>query len=221
MSARLLLTAAASLLLAGCNLVVSKEPWIEQRADAPVIKPGVWAALDEPDCKVDQSLPIEQWPKCAGVAVITADGSFYGLKGDGSGWEALAPVLAAGDPVIGQVPMPLDSPVGSGEGPLYLYFALHPTAFDEDGRITAFDTWLVQCGPVDKTSKVQGSFEDALVTKHPFAGLRMTKANCEAESFDALRRAAMLSGELAEGKGSPRWARDVPADFQETVKGST
>lgn len=58
---------AACLPLGACNVVVTKAPLFSKadESGAPPLRPGLWRMGSEPDCTVDESKPLIDWPKCA------------------------------------------------------------------------------------------------------------------------------------------------------------
>ncbi len=229
MGGRMALAAACLLGLAGCNRVVSMDPWFTA-ADAggvPKFRDGLWASY-EADCRVDVEKPAEQWPDCAGASFQRGGESLQMTwedpDGDGplgrsfAGWKSIgdAEVIANGDPLIGQLELGSDAPEGSAEDSAddepqwrYMYFAGRPT-LDERGEIVAMETWPVSCGPLPEPKRGKRSDDEepvADVTDRPFPGLTVVEDNCTAESVEALRRAATLSEPL-EPHGTTRWVRD-------------
>lgn len=203
-----LLGLACGLVLTACNMVISDEPWLEARDDAPVLKPGVWATFEGDDCDFEGDIPVEFWPGCAEATVIGNDGSWYSRKEDSNEWEKITPVLAFDDPVVGQIELPKEIAMKEGGEALFLYFALIPEEQDSDGRITAMRSWLVQCGP--QSTSGQNAFK---TTDTPFEGITVHNDNCVAESVDALRNAAAKSADLQEGGKYGRWMHDIEEGF--------
>lgn len=113
---RIPIVAAFALSLAGCNNVVSMEPWFKT-ADAeglPTFRDGLWVSA-EPDCHIDEAKPVERWPDCADATYIR-NGEWWPMRwGDTdqrgrhrrsfAGWMRDDSILASGDPLIGQVEM--------------------------------------------------------------------------------------------------------------------
>jgi len=101
----------------------------------------------------------------------------------------------------------------------YMYIALRAVGHDGAGKVTATESWSVQCGPLEKVEPAQASGrgrraddeEDvsaqSSVTRRPFPGLTVVESNCVADSAEAVRRAAVLSEGLEE-KGRSRWVRE-------------
>jgi hypothetical protein len=187
----------------------------------------LWVSAD-PDCKVDTAKPAERWPECAGASFVRGNQTFrmeWGTEGEGRRkrrafvrWSADRSLIANGEPLIGQLeqeaiseapevsePSP-EEVIEIGEEPSwrYMYFAIRPTAFDENGNVVAFENWAIQCGPLPETAP-EG--EGSNVTETPFPGLTIVGNNCTANSVDALRRAAVLS-EALDTAGRSQWVRE-------------
>jgi hypothetical protein len=207
--------------LCACNLVVSEEPWFDE-ADAvgvPAFRDGLWLTVAEPNCQVDETLPAERWPDCAGAAYLRGSewltmeweqvGKSKRARRRFVGWSAASGLVANGSPLIVQTmfePQPEDeatSAISSDPEPdrPYVYLALQPTRRDETGRVTAFELWPVRCGPEPEGAK------PGPVTDRPFPGLTIVEYNCKAESVEAVRQAAMLSEPIGEHMRS-RWVRE-------------
>ena len=211
---RLAAILAAPWLLAACNVVMTKEPLFTaaDAAGAPPLRPGVWVLFKDPDCKFDEHAPFTDWPDCAGGGLVTAT-DVAGHK-NGAAKDVLehSPlVLAAGDPRIAQLQVSVDmsaetSAEASGGASAsasasvtapkpnpYGYAGLRPTKLDSQGRIVAFISWPVQCGPPPPVDK-QGN-PTAMGTLKPLPGMEMKPGDavCTTRSQDALRAAAKAS----------------------------
>jgi hypothetical protein len=159
-------------------------------------------------------------------------------------WSTEAYILAAGSPRIVQNqdchpdPSPTDAEAVSaadppipkpaaektvseaGDDQWFCYFAVKPTAFDAQGRIIAYLTWPILCGPPPPPSKPGESDEGD--TLAPFPGLHLRKGNCTADNADVVRAAAKASEAIAADESYPvnahkivrpwpsdaRWIRD-------------
>jgi hypothetical protein len=226
---RLAAIVASFALLGACNVVMTKEPLFTQAdgAGAPNLRPGVWIFFKQPDCKLDESRPFTDWPDCAGGGLVT--------PGDVKGHKANAPkdeledtpfVLAPGDPRILQVQVDVDLSVqadasASGDATVstsssaahsrpYGYGAVRPTKFDDQGRITAFTLWPIQCGPPPPKDK-DGN-DVAAATLKPLPGLEMKPGDavCTTSSLAALRNAAKASEAWApQPRSDSHWIRDA------------
>lgn len=234
---RLSVTGACLLGLAGCNSVVSLDPWFTA-ADAegvPKFRDGLWLTVSDPECRVDSARPAERWPDCARAMFVRGDerltmewGEYDGddrRRRTFAGWEADPTLIVNGEPLIAQYRMEGDpSPDGAaGAGgqesqSWYLYYAIRPIDLDATGEVLAFETWGIQCGPLPEPEPAARSrrrasvdpevAEDAAyVTERPFPGLTVVDDNCTAENVEALRRAAVLSEPL-EAHRTARWIRD-------------
>lgn len=210
MLARLVLAGFFALTLGGCAVVTSDRPLFAEadQAGAPVLRPGLWAMPDA-DCAYDEKTPAASWPKCANATAVTA-ASLAGGERDASGApkQALAYVLAAGDPLVIQ----LAAPPEEAEGPRFIYAGLRPTAFDDDRRVIAARVWLALCAKPpslqDKTLKPPPRIQPPGLTKRP------GEASCVATARGPVRTAVAMSEEwLASGGPDDfslpaRWVRE-------------
>lgn len=97
--------------------------------------------------------------------------------------------------------------------PVYCYAGLRAEAFDTEGRIVAFTTWPIWCGPFPRRAEGEGGPN---VTDAPFPGLTVVDEHCVAEDVATLRAAARASETLyppdeptkALGIARFRWIRD-------------
>ncbi len=97
--------------------------------------------------------------------------------------------------------------------PVYCYAGLRADAFDTEGRIVAFTTWPIWCGPFPRRAEGEGGPN---VTDAPFPGLTVVDEHCVAEDVATLRAAATASEALyppddptkALGVARFRWIRD-------------
>jgi hypothetical protein len=230
MIGRILLAGACLLGLGGCNSVVSMEPWFTaaDAQGAPKFREGLWLRIDNADCRFNVASPVERWPDCAQASLVRGDErlaiEWEDPKGPRRrqfvGWRSDPTLVANGDPLIAQVdwqgetqdsaPGPSDVVVdeaASEELPWrFLYYAMRPTGFDEQGRVLEFESWGIRCGPPPEPTEDPDEAEGN-VTEQPFPGLTVRGDNCTAESVDALRRAVTLSEPL-EPHGTARWVRD-------------
>jgi hypothetical protein len=229
-SVRLTLIVVGLGLLSACNVVMTKDPLFTQSdaAGAPSLRPGVWVFFKDTDCKVDESRPFTEWPDCAGGGLVTAAGNVKGRKANAPAGELEDNtfVLAAGDPRIMQLQVDVDLSVqadatATGDATAsasssaahsrpYGYGAVRPTKFDDQGRITAFTLWPIQCGPPPPKNK---NGEDvAAATLKPLPGIEMKPGDavCTTRSVSALRNAAKASEAWApQARGDSHWIRDA------------
>ena len=217
--------------LSGCNNVVSNEPWFTaaDAQGAPELRDGLWVKIGDDHCRVKLEKPAERWPECANSFYVRG-GEWLTMNWDDTdgrkrlfeGWTSLSPILAAGNPVILQLdegsepqasPSDPDEIVIGDEEPYwrYSYGAVRPTELDGQGRVVAFELWVVQCGPSPQRELKAGveypllSLMEGYVTDRPFPGLTVVGERCTAESVDALRRAAGANRDLGQ---VARWVRD-------------
>lgn len=95
----------------------------------------------------------------------------------------------------------------------YCYAGLRADALDTEGRIVAFTTWPIWCGPFPR--RAEGEVGPN-VTDAPFTGLTVVDEHCVAEDVATLRAAATASETLrppdeptkALGVARFRWIRD-------------
>jgi hypothetical protein len=226
---RLALVVASFALLGACNVVMTKDPLFTQAdaAGAANLRPGVWLFFKQADCKFDESRPFTEWPDCAGGGLVTPGN----LKGHKAGapadrLEDTPFVLAPGDPRIMQLQVDVDLSVqgsasasgdatasassGASHSRPYGYGAVRPTKFDDQGRITAFTLWPIQCGPPPPKDK-DGN-DAAPATLKPLPGIEMKPGDavCTTRSVAALRNAAKASEVWApQARSDSRWIRDA------------
>ena len=159
----------------------------------------------------------------------------------GYGWSSEAFVLAAGAPRIHQracgAPRGGQAEEGPAEEPapaaaaveawdeaveardeavsrlVYCYAGLRADGLDAEGRIIAFTTWPIWCGPFPQRTEGEGRPN---VTDAPFPGLAVVGEHCVADDVEALRAAATAS-ETLSASGEPtnpfgparfRWVRE-------------
>jgi hypothetical protein len=208
------------LVLSGCNLVTSEQPWFGTDAsrDAPRLRNGLWVFLAEPaKCRVDFNQAAYDWDDCADPIVVrdnewlelqweqSVEGS--GRRREFVGSKSIPALLAGGEPAVLQL-----FQAGNGEArSRYYYTGVRPTATDQAGGVTALSLWLVQCGPLNEQAMVDGGLESDTVSTKPFPGLIVSGDGCIAESVGALRNAARKSEELPQRRGGAssqmRWVR--------------
>ncbi|KQW83120.1 hypothetical protein [Brevundimonas sp. Root1279] len=213
-------------LLGACtNMVRSETPWFgpADAIGAPALRDGVWAAVD-PECAFDTHLALEEWPDCAQRRIVRG-GEELNLNRSGGGdrvdynWSSEAFVLTAGELRINQracgephglreaEESPESSAVDEAVSRLvYCYAALRAEALDADGRIVAFTTWPIWCGP----QPAQGE-GNPNVTNKPFPGLTVVGEYCVADDVAALRAAATATEMLLPDprqRARFRWIRD-------------
>jgi hypothetical protein len=237
--------AAFLLGLSGCNVVFSEDPWFTA-ADAtptPVLRDGLWLYA-EPDCRFDEARPAERWPNCAGASFVRGK-ERWSMRWDDTdargrsrrtfaGWESDDDpisdglLVANGDHLIlqfqseGESDASPSDKVGEGAGEAesqsYKYGVLRPVRFDDEGRVEAFETWAVQCGPISEPERSSAerrrlrdnpdfAEEPNYVTDAPFPGLKIVEDNCIAESAEAVRNAAVRS-EALQSPTQMRWIRE-------------
>ena len=163
---------------------------------APALKAGVWASV-QPGCAFDPARPVRRWPECAQAEILGQDpfDNGPGLKG-----MVGQSRLVAGDPLINQS----WNPAVEKQPAYYSYQALRPTGLDRAGRVTAYETWEVTCGPqppqtelaaaaADGSAETPAADDILRVTQAPFPGLRVAGDVCYAEDAETLRGAARAS----------------------------
>lgn len=223
-----LLGLAGAAMLGGCNVVVSPTPMFTAAdgAGAPALKPGLWLA-EKPDCPVDEAKPAGSWPDCANGVVVTA-GEFLEPGEKGRGKPGVPYVIAAGDPLVLQARPDVDVQAGasasaSGDahpsasatvtttqtGPQpYLFIAIHPLAFDTQGRMIRVEDWPVMCGPPPPEPKPGTPLEQqSFVTRHPLPGLKVKDQVCIPADKAAVLRAAKASRDFAGQLQTSHWVR--------------
>lgn len=201
---RILIAVLLGVLVCACNAVVTQMALFgpADEAGAPGLRNGVWTAAPDPKCPFDEAWPITAWPDCASRLVMKSGQWLELSKTDGKwSWSSNAVVLATGSPRIVQMFEP-------GATIPFSYAALAPTRSDEAGRITAFVSWPVACGPPPPTAPKGQTQRSG--TEQPLPGLVMDKDNddCTTTSKDALRAAAAASRQWSTDVGPLHWVRD-------------
>jgi hypothetical protein len=185
------LALAATLLLAGCDLVTTTKPLVTASADAPVLRDGVWQARPEGRCHFDPKRSLRRWPKCANGFLIRGNQLAEPTPGQRS---ELAYTLSPGSPVVGQIE------IRGKEDPTFFYEGVEATAFDAAGRIIGFRGWMTACGPAAADGKPTGTFPGLI--RPPGAS-----SGCGASSLEAVRNAAALS-RVGPDLTTAHWVRD-------------
>ena len=199
---------AAAVMLGGCNLVVTPSPLFSAADQAPgaLPRPGVWRAVQKPDCAVDPEKPLGEWPECAGGVALQAGGRarYYDHAAKPPVWKTQSLLFLPGSPMIGQVEVTVVGGVQAVATP-YAYVGVRPTRSDGERRIVAMRVWPVQCGPPPPG--------DALsLTKSLLPGLKVKRGElaCTTSDVAALRAAAAASEAWAPEpmRGEWAWVRD-------------
>jgi hypothetical protein len=185
-----------ALALGGCAMVTSDEPLFGEadRAGAPVLKPGLWA-MPNGGCEYDEKAAAGAWPKCANATAVTAKTISGGERDEkGNTKQALAYVLAKGDPPVVQVAAPPEEV----DGPRFIYAGLRPTAFDHERRVTAARIWLALCSkPLSPSDR---ALKPPPATLPPGLIKRPGDPSCFARSAEPVRKAVARSeGWIASG----------------------
>jgi len=202
---RRLLGLCLMLLLGACNRVITDAPlfFAADAQGAPVLREGVWLIDEEPDCPFDAREPVAAWPDCADWVLIR-DGEMLGFdeeKGEKNGqgeWQSIPFVLAAGDPPVLQLALLKE------EIPGYWYFGVEPTRLDDEGRVTAFVSWPVLCGPPPPEPRGE---EPRFVTLEPLPGMTIRDQNCTTDQPQAVRAAARVSRAWESDTDAARWVK--------------
>lgn len=211
-----------TMLLAACgsNMVVADtQRFAAERHSAQFrLKDGVWLEEDR-NCAVDTTQAVRLWPECASGFYTRAGAISRLTLLPGEGEAAPSPdrgglfIVVDGDPLLMELsdcPQPGDFPA-EGKHALesstprkvaFCYQALAVAQTDEDGAVTAYQSWPVFCGPITRKNQE--------VTDQPFPGLKVRDVNCLAESERALFNAARASRSMArhsEFSSEWRWVR--------------
>ena len=199
--------------LGGCNMVITQTPMFTKAdgAGAPGFRPGVWRGKADAGCVFDETSPLDSWPGCANGALVDGDAltMVKTVNGQAAPAAKIAYVLTGGDPRILQLSVGSLAPGLGLSLSGYLYGGVRPTKTDDQGRITAYTTWFVSCGPPPPPST--NGTKISLATQAPFPGLVMDKdgQNCTPSSVAALRNAALESAKLpGDVPSDTRWVRD-------------
>lgn len=207
---------SGAVLLGGCNLVISEQPWFTEGQAGPRLRPGVWVNLDPAGCTFDFAQPVENWPECAEPMIVRGDDYILREEADREGpprWQTVRHLVVAGTPLIDQIEWRDKDETGERTRKVYFYTGLAPTAYAADGAITEVKRWLVQCGPMNPAPrKPKSGPRPQTVTKRPFPGLKVEGTNCTAANAEAVRGAAKASEAISgNDRSSPmigRWVRD-------------
>ena len=196
---------AATMLLGGCNMVVTPAPMFDS-ADAgpPDLRNGLWLA-DNADCKVDTRKPLRRWPDCADW-MIYRDGELTFPEGGKASKDdgRVAAMLATGTPRIWQITV-----TDPDSKQINFYFGLEPVTLDDRGRIIRYRSWPTLCGPAPQKPTDREETLSDLVTSAPFPGLTMEGGGCFPADEAALRNAVAASRVLAEPLKDARWIREA------------
>jgi len=206
----------ALLALGGCNMVITQAPMFTKAdgAGAPGFRPGVWRGKPDAGCAFDETSPLDDWPACANGALVDDDAisMVKTVNGERTVAAKIGYVLTAGDPRILQLSVAGLTPGFGLSLTGYLYGGVRPTKTDDRGRIIAYTTWFVACGPPPPPAAAGSSPNKiSVATLSPFPGLVMDKSgqNCMPDSVAALRNAAVESAKLpADAPSQTRWVRD-------------
>ncbi len=195
--------------LAACNVVVTQAPLFTRadEAGAPSPRPGLWRFDGDADCRVDESRPLVEWPRCGAGAVLNSGTAGYFERETGVPvWTIQPLILAAGAPRIAQAQVKFSGDI-KVEGATYAYAGVRATKLDDRGRIVALRFWPVQCGPPPPPGE---GGDAAAGTSKPLAGLTMKPGDpaCATTSQAALREAAKASEAWAPKPLNARWVRD-------------
>jgi hypothetical protein len=206
---------AMLILLTGCNLVITHTPMFAaaDSAGAPVPRPGLWRMEMGDKCQVDETRPLKEWPNCAGGMVLGAGTvSYFDTNGAAPVWKTEPLILAAGQPIVGQVTLNVSGDIKLTGG-AFIYVGIRPTRLDEAGRLTQFEFWPVQCGPPTKDA---GKY----FTDRPAVGVKVEPITADPQLDKSLgpvctigdpavmRRVAAQSEAWVDHKATGRWVRD-------------
>ncbi|HEY3814162.1 MAG TPA: hypothetical protein VGL66_13135 [Caulobacteraceae bacterium] len=206
-----LLVVFAALTLGGCNMVMSTKPMFTaaDAAGAPVLRPGLWVALDK-DCKdFSPSDEPDQWPQCANGIRVGATNLYDPTDPN----TPSAYVLASGDPRILQFYIDLSTlqPSETHPAPAWTYFyaAVRPRAHDGAGRITSAEFWFIQCGPPPPKGADGTVNMDDSATHKLLPGMTATKQGCSPKDQATVRAAAGPSKAWDDDHHVYHWLRDA------------
>lgn len=206
--------------LGGCNMVVTQAPVFgpEDTWTGRGFRQGLWDQAPNSACAFDEATPMKAWPDCAHGVAIRADtlGSFMG-QADSRTLRPSHYRLVGGDPLVLQFSPTEVAGTDAKIPPVYVYIAVQPTGRDAGGRITAFRSWAVLCGPPPPppppASASSGAPNPPSVpsgTLNPLPGLVMDSShvNCTTDSKAAVRNAARESRAWSPDASESHWVRD-------------
>lgn len=204
---------AAALVLAGCNVVASREPLLgPQDASGPQLRPGVWATAS-PNCYLAPRAPAYRWPGCS-EWMLARPGEILTLLQDGKGWQSMAVVLAGEgpEPQILQI-RERDPDAKPGEPDVtYIYAAVRTLERDRQGRATRLRMWVLVCGPEPPKDATWPDGSRRYVSLQLYPGLKAEQGdqNCAPTDLASVRGvAAAMERQGVPGDGETlRWVRD-------------
>lgn len=214
--------AAPSVLLAGCNMVVSERPWFSSAdaENAAKLKPGLWALSK---CDPGNAL------HCTTLTIEVTGSELRrhepnDLPAEATRQDALLEktrvnyLVIPGDPIIIQVQMRAPPELQREPGAnttAYLGFA--PTERDADGQVIAGAVWPLVCGPEPKPGDANYGLQDeqGSVTNHPLPGLTMADGfTCVANDRATLVRVARETKTMNGAPLSIHWRSPASAPGQ-------
>ena len=203
---RIIAALIGTLLLTGCNAVITPTPLftLADQASGPAPRLGVWRFEIKSDCAVDESKPIGDWPECA-QGLVWKDGGvagYYDRAGGAPVWKVQPLIFAPGTPNILQAAVNVSGDVKVSGTP-YGYVGARATKTDDKERITALVIWPVLCG-APPPGQADG------MTKKLLPGLSAKPEDpvCTTDSVTALRNAARASESWTPKTISGHWVRD-------------
>jgi hypothetical protein len=171
-----LLLVVGLLLLAGCNMLVTKQPLfaLSDAAATPQLREGVWRAKSEVKCVFNEARPIAQWPGCANGFVALS--GMVRAYDESKGKRTLTTSIFF---LVGPTPSVLELPADdagakeAADDPGYFYMGVRPTSTDRRGHVTAFTFWPVLCGPPPPSDAKNADGKARYGSLAPLPGLTM------------------------------------------------
>ena len=203
---RMIAVLIGTLLLGGCNAVITPTPLftLADQAGGPAPRLGIWRFEIKSDCAVDESKPIGDWPECA-QGLVWKEGGVAGFYDRASGapvWKVQPLIFAPGTPGIVQAEMNVSGDI-KVDGKPSAYAGARATKSDDQGRITALVIWPVLCGPPPP-----GQADGMTKTLLPGLSAKPEAPVCTTASVAALRNAAQASEAWTPKTISGHWVRD-------------
>jgi hypothetical protein len=192
----LCLLVCTAAVLSACNMALSDHPMLSAEPRSTLkLKDGLWAG-DDPECKVDSSRPVIEWPNCAKWLAIEGE-RIVGAADAKPDEMPIDILIADGNPPILEFPL---NEKGEKQAKAYAYIVIEPSSLESNGHAVDVLGWFVACGVQNRNERDAGTASEI---KH-FPGM---DENCHPRSVDALRAAAAAGPQGSDKKFRWRWIR--------------